>query len=339
MDKISRENYQVEDFISDESFINYHFKSNKADQLFWEQWLAGHPGKKSLAMEAIEMLETLSLTVSATEYREELKKISVAVDSKDRRSALRFSGSNQWLHLYQRKKRTMQYILPLLVILLAGGYWFLRFPAKHSTKLTETVNNGSSPLVLTLSDSTVVSLAPQSYLQYPDHFDKERNVYLYGDARFNVKRNTQHPFKVHAQNIVATVLGTIFNVKNSGDSAIEVELLQGKLNVEIMNAGMEPEQSVSLDPNERAVYVKNEKHLYKNLVMPVNLVYFRQNNFEEIAGKIKSVFGITVINESTNKTWRFTGTFKNSTAKDIVENICLVKKLSFMAKGDTIFIK
>ena len=196
------------------------------------------------------------------------------------------------------------------------------------------------PLVLTLSDSTVVSLAPHSYLQYPLHFgNKQRDVYLHGNAQFSVKRNVQHPFKVHAENIVATVLGTIFNIKTSGDSAIEVELLKGKLNVEIMNAKMEPEQSVLLDPNERAVYVRNNKHLYKNQLIPENHVYFRQNNFDEIASEIKNVFGITVINESNNKAWRFTGAFKNSTAKDIIENICLVKKLSFVAKGDTIFIK
>ena len=45
MDKISLQNYQVEDFISDESFINYHFQSNKNDRLFWEEWLLNHPGK------------------------------------------------------------------------------------------------------------------------------------------------------------------------------------------------------------------------------------------------------------------------------------------------------
>ena len=64
MDKISLQNYQVEDFISDESFINYHLQSNKNDRLFWEEWLADHPDKQDLVKEAKEMLETLSLTIS-----------------------------------------------------------------------------------------------------------------------------------------------------------------------------------------------------------------------------------------------------------------------------------
>lgn len=341
MDKISLQNYQVEDFISDESFINYHFQSNKDDQVFWKEWLINHPGKQGLANKAKKMLETLSLTISEKEYREELRKITGAINRKNKQHPhTQLPAGNKLLQLYQRKKRTMQYLLPLLLILVSGGYWLLRFSQNHSPKLAETFNNGSLPLILTLSDSTVVSLSPHSYLQYPLHFeDKERNVYLHGNARFTVKRNVQHPFKVHAENIVATVLGTIFNVKSSGDSAIEVELLKGKLNVETINAKMETEQSVLLDPNERAVYVRNDKHLYKNLIIPENYIYFRQNNFEEIAGRLKNVFGITVINESNNRAWRFTGAFKNSSAKDIIENICLVKKLSFVAKGDTIFIR
>ncbi|MEP6926381.1 MAG: FecR family protein [Ginsengibacter sp.] len=341
MYKISPENYQVEDFISDESFINYHFKSKKEDRIFWEEWLVNHPGKKALLQEAKETIETLSLTISEKEYREELRRITAAIDRKNTQSMLsQLSSGNNLLELYQRKKRMMQYFVPLLLILVAGGYWLFRFSESNYEKLTETVNITSLPLVLTLSDSSVVSLAPHSYLRYPLHFaDKERNVYLHGDAHFNVKRNVLHPFKVHTENILATVLGTTFNIKNSGDSAVAVELLKGKLNVEIMNSKMEAEQSILLDPNEKAVYVRNAKHLYKDMIVPQNHVYFRQNNFEEIANQIKNVFGVTVINKRNNKLWRFTGEFKNTTAKDIIENICLVKNLSFVAKEDTIFIK
>lgn len=341
MDKLAFENYEIEDFISDESFINYHFKSNKNDGLFWEEWLVNHPAKKALVKEAKEMIDALSFNISEKEYREEFKKITTAINKEDSQLTLsQVSPGNKYFHLYQRKKRTIQYILPLLLILVGGGYWVFKSPHNRSQKLIETVNNTNLPLILTLSDSTVVSLAPDSYLNYPLHFaGKERNVYLHGNAQFNVKRNMQYPFKVHAENIVATVLGTVFNIKSSADSAVVVELLKGKLNVEIMNSKMEAEQSVLLDPNERAVYLRNGKHLYKNLILSENYVYFHKNNFEEIASQIKNIYGITVINQRNNKAWRFTGEFKNTTAKDIIENICVVKKLSFVAKGDTIFIK
>ncbi len=55
--------------------------------------------------------------------------------------------------------------------------------------------------------------------------------------------------------------------------------------------------------------------------------------------EMKSVFDVTLINQSDKKKWRFTGEFKNSTANEIVENICLLKNLNHEIKGDTIFIK
>ncbi|MGN6532635.1 MAG: FecR family protein [Ginsengibacter sp.] len=338
MDQKLLVNYQVEDFVTDETFLNYHFNSNKEDSLFWEDWFLHHPHKIELAKEAIELIEAVSLSIPQDEYRKELIKIKNAIDKSSvtegelrRFPIVRFS---------KKKKRKIRYAIILLTVIFSGWFWFVRVSENRPEKLTEIANNTAFPKVITLSDSSVVTLAPESYIQYPSAFkDKLRNVYLYGNASFTVKRDVKHPFKVHTENIVATVLGTVFNIKKSGDSAIVVELLKGKLNVEIMNSKMKAVQSVLLEPNERAVYVRNEKHLYKNIILEERTLSFNKSNFHEVAEQIKNAFGLTLINESPKKDWRFTGEFKNSTAKDIVENICLVENLSFAIKGDTILIK
>ena len=341
MDELTREQYQPEDFVSDETFINYHLKSNIVDQLSWEEWLLNNPDKLSLAEEAKAIINELSFTVSEKEYGEELKKLTSTIERrKSQPSISKFSHGNKFLQFYQKRKRVIQFLVPLLIIIMTGGLWLFQRTQNNTGKLTETVNNSTEPLILTLSDGTVVSLTPHSYLQYPLYFtEKERNVYLHGDAQFSVKRNIEHPFKVHAENIVATVLGTVFNIKSSDDSALVVELLKGKLNVEIMNAKKEAEQSVLLAPNERATYIRNNKHLYKNLIAAEHHLSFAKSNFDEVAAQIKSAYGITLLNESSKQDWRFTGDFKSSTATEIIENICLVKKLSFVTKGDTIVIK
>ena len=91
--------------------------------------------------------------------------------------------------------------------------------------------------------------------------------------------------------------------------------------------------------SETAVYVRNEKHLYKDFIVARHELTFHQSDFADIASQLKNVFGVTLINESQNKAWRFNGSFKNATAKEIIENICLIKNLSPVEKGDTIFIK
>ena len=52
MDKKSLEEYRVEDFITDESFINYHFHRNENDRIFWEDWIKTHPSKTKLVDDA-----------------------------------------------------------------------------------------------------------------------------------------------------------------------------------------------------------------------------------------------------------------------------------------------
>lgn len=340
MYKVPRENYQVEDYISDESFINYHFKTNSADQLNWKEWIEQHPDKNSIIAEAIEIIATLSLTLSDKEYQEEFDKITAAINSKKAQPAtVKGYGSGKSAVFFQRK-RVLKYLIPIVVILIGGGYWLAELSRTPASKLTNTVNNSSMPLILTLSDSTVVTLDPNSYLEYPLHFEgPQRNVFLHGNAKFSVKRDTRYPFKVHAENIVATVLGTVFVIKSSGDSAIVVELLKGKLNVEIMSSNLVAEQSILLDPNERAVYVRNDKHFYKNRIISEHRFHFSKSSFDEIAAQVKDAFGVTLINNSSKKAWSFTGDLRDSTAEDIAENICLVKNLSFVAKGDTIVIK
>jgi len=337
MDKKLLENYEVEDFIVDESFINYHFNSNSNDCEFWKEWLLKNPGKSSLVNEANDLISLLSISLSEEEYKCEFLKIKSAVEQSGESD---LSGLKKFPVVKSRRRRAVRYALVISLIIFSGMFWFFRHSENETEILRTVVNNTNMPQELVLNDSTIVTLEPKAKIEYPEVFkSKLRNVYLQGNANFKVKRDVEHPFKVHSENMVATVLGTVFNIKKSGDSALVVELLKGKLNVEILNSKMETEQSVILTPNERAVYVRNDKHLYKNLIVTQHSLNFKQSGFDDVAAQIKLVFGITLVNESPKKQWSFTGTFKNSTAKDIIENICLVKNLTYSEHGDSILIK
>ena len=81
MDKKNFKSYQVEDFVADESFANYHFCLNITDQQFWETWLMSHPAKIAIAEEAKKILQMLSLRIDGDEYEKELKKILLAINN------------------------------------------------------------------------------------------------------------------------------------------------------------------------------------------------------------------------------------------------------------------
>src|SRR5436189_6428623 len=79
MSKKNREEYQIEDFLVDESFVNYHFGLNTDHQAFWKEWIIQHPARRSLVDEAREMLQMLSLTPLQNEHHEELSRIKRAI--------------------------------------------------------------------------------------------------------------------------------------------------------------------------------------------------------------------------------------------------------------------
>ena len=348
MDTRNPENYQVEDFVTDESFSNYHFCLNTTDQSFWEKWVLMHPDKAAMVDEAKNMLNMLALSLPGTEYKQELEEIKDAINI-DKPS---ISFLPNWDQVRTRRKHKAKIaaalFVPLVLLLVAGGYFFAqRFLINRNT-LTTKLNSDNKPLVITLDDGTVVTLASNSVLEYPGQFrEKERKVYLQGEARFQVTSDRDHPFKVYQDNIIATVLGTEFSVKKqSGDSVISVELLTGKLQVETISTSGSLSQVILLEPNQRAVYVIRKQSLFKEVWKHNNEkdslnshLVFRQSSFEDIAARIKELYGITVINQSGKTKWRFTGAFSNITAKEAMENICMIKKLNLEIRGDTFLIK
>jgi len=100
---------------------------------------------------------------------------------------------------------------------------------------------------LTLPDGSRVWLNADSRLSYPDAFSgRERTVELQGEALFEVKHDDQHPFIVKCGKMETTVLGTTFNIRQYGNEAPRVTLVEGKVGVKANG------QSLTLRPGQTA---------------------------------------------------------------------------------------
>ena len=108
---------------------------------------------------------------------------------------------------------------------------------------------------LTLSDGTKVFLNAGSRLVYPENFmGRTREVFLVGEAFFEVKHDQNHPFIVQTNDLRVQVLGTRFNVSAyPGDHIIETVLAEGKVRIEKNNAGLF-DQTTDLIPNQMASF-------------------------------------------------------------------------------------
>ena len=114
-----------------------------------------------------------------------------------------------------------------------------------------------------LSDQTEVTLNAESVLHFPNYFekDKKREIWLTGEAYFNVTQDTTRPFVVHTKHLNVKVLGTKFNLMAYEEAdKQQVTLIQGKVKVENEQGTEEviltPEMQASFDKKLRTIDCK-----------------------------------------------------------------------------------
>jgi ferric-dicitrate binding protein FerR (iron transport regulator) len=110
---------------------------------------------------------------------------------------------------------------------------------------------------LRLADGSKIQLNSESSFSYPVHFvDSVRNVYLEGEAYFNVAHNGK-PFVVNADEVDIRVLGTSFNVNAYQEKkTISTTLVEGKV---FVSNETNTQAGKILLPNDRANYDTHNK--------------------------------------------------------------------------------
>ncbi|MCW3464813.1 FecR family protein [Chitinophaga nivalis] len=126
-----------------------------------------------------------------------------------------------------------------MFILIAGAGYSLHQYRYHLLDYFDpipqlTISSGPYNLQqVVLSDSTRVTLAPNSRLTYPARYRGPlREITFTGKGYFSVAKNPAQPFVVHTGNLQVQVLGTSFVVSNQPqDNIVAVSVLTGKVQV------------------------------------------------------------------------------------------------------------
>ena len=118
-----------------------------------------------------------------------------------------------------------------------------------SPRLNVLNTSSKGSIEVTLCDNTRVWLNANSILKYPNEFQgKHRNVYLEGEAYFEVAKNTARPFIVHTGRAEIEVLGTRFNVNVPQEGPCVTTLVEGCVKVRGRK-----EDSVIIYPGQQVV--------------------------------------------------------------------------------------
>jgi ferric-dicitrate binding protein FerR (iron transport regulator) len=191
-------------------------------------------------------------------------------------------------------------ILILPVIILSGYYFFQE---NGPVQYTETIVPKGQKSEIVLPDKTHIWLNSASRLRYPVKFGNvNRELFLEGEAYFEVAENKNKPFLVQTSGITVKVLGTKFNVKTyPDDENVETALLSGKINLTI-HSGQGKTSELDINPGEMADYSKVESSVSKSgfqtdeiLGWKDNRLIFRDDTFDNLVKKVERWYDVEII--------------------------------------------
>jgi transmembrane sensor len=199
---------------------------------------------------------------------------------------------------------------------------------------------------ITLADGTHIWLNSGSQLSYPSKFKTDsREVYLSGEALFDVKANPDKPFYVITRDIKIKVLGTSFNVSSyPEDHTVQTVLLRGKV-----SAGRNKlfATTVDLIPGERLTYNKNNAQLLKDKV-DVKLysswingyLFFKNMPLTEVYTTLERYYNQDIIVEDGLDKITFSGKLDlKDNIKDVLESIAFASSVNVHENNGSFIIK
>ncbi|MDP4187414.1 MAG: FecR family protein [Bacteroidota bacterium] len=116
---------------------------------------------------------------------------------------------------------------------------------------------------IVLFDGTRVNLNANSSLKYSKQYNiNNREVYLEGEAYFQVAKNKKIPFIVKTSDVNIRAVGTAFNVKAyPEEKKIETTLVNGIVEIRINKAKIGEDAKLTLKPNQVAEFIKGTENL------------------------------------------------------------------------------
>jgi transmembrane sensor len=220
-------------------------------------------------------------------------------------------------------------------------------------------NETSDPLTMEMEDGSIIVLRPGAILKYPRHFSSDkREVYLEGEAFFQITKNVKRPFFVYNKKLVTHVIGTSFTIKTDDENKqVEVAVRTGKVEVYekgIQESGKKKNNGVILLPNQKVVYHEGNGQFVASLV-DVPLPVANNNSPEkiediyqyestvplsEVLQSLENTYGIEMIveNENLNKCL-FTGDISKQNLYTKLDIICKTLNASYELVGTKIIIR
>ena len=353
----------IEDLLSDESFINYCKKTSAADVTRWETLKEQSPDHITLIESGRIAFIELFNTLATADLAEQETRLRNRLDIVEQAPVVQ-------LQMYEENKpaktRSLLWRLAVsAVLIIVAGYalisQFKKEPSKENFRAFVSVKGERKNFQL--PDGSVVTLNAGSKIIIDDSYGvSTRDIYLQGEAFFDVKHDKATPFIVHTPAMDIKALGTSFNVKAYPcEKSIEASLVKGLVEVTLKD---EENRKVLLHPNQKIEWkyggseksvaaIMNKKTAsledliqsltktdggdLKEIAWTENKLVFADDSLEDIAVLLGRWYGVNIeFADDAIRNYRFTGEFEKEELATVLSFLKESKNFSYeIIPGDT----
>ncbi len=356
------------DLLADESFINYCKRTSLEDVAFWENYIKENPDRRVLMENAKERFIELFNALGEADMEEQVNRLKSRLDLlelPEPAPVVQMEGFD--------KKKTSKIISMLLkltaaAVLLVAVFFGINHYINGTNKNIKTfVAAYGERKNIQLPDGSDVTLNAGSKIKIYESFGVfTRDVYLEGEAFFDVKHNGKLSFVVHTPAMDVKALGTAFNVKAYLNEKItETSLLRGLIEVTLKESNnrtmlLYPNQKIKWEHpltkttgNSSAVDGSESVNLPDSLVKKLqvtdygnikevawkeNKLIFDDELFGDIALLLERWYGAQIeFEDDSLRNYRFTGNFEKEDINTVLDFLKESRKFNYKIEyGETL---
>jgi len=238
-------------------------------------------------------------------------------------------------------------------------------PVRTAQNTVSTKRGSKSKIQL--PDGSQVWLNADSRITYDENFRGPfREVQIAGEAYFDIAKDKDHPFIIHANSIDVKILGTSLNIRSyANEKSTAAVLIRGSIEVTLRNS---PDKKIILQPNEKLVVQNGKMQITKDTLarrkvvdQPVmtlakahfqekdsiamdilwvkNKLAFDQETLEAVARKIERWYNVKVtIKDDRLKHTEYSAVFDDESLRQVMEALQLTGNFNYVISKKEVII-
>jgi hypothetical protein len=356
----------VWELLHNDHFIKWIYSPDEETTAYWQKWMQDHPEKAPYLTQAREVIKDIAAAARPEQVQQMVDSIwsGIQEDMTMPDSGVVVPMKTAGPRIF--KKTAYWAAASLLLLAMAGGIRYY-FSLSRSSSSTPSLVNPVATVVekedlqrtnltsraqeVWLVDGSRVTLQPGARIRHAAFLNKDRReIYLEGNAFFEVAPDAARPFHVYTRDLIVNVLGTSFNVitnKDNGDVTVLVH--SGKVSV---SKKTNPSRSqLILETNQQVLYKEQTHDLVQS---PVNKVNMQEQAIPQVAATsfsfdeapvvdifqtLENAYGIPLFyDKKTFSACQVTTSLTNETFEEKLRIICEAIGASYKISGNGVYI-